>query len=229
MNCAEFRHRLLVDPRCADSDFLGHAQSCPQCAGKARLALEFENRLRSALQDEAQAGDRRHLSSPGMPGRHRWGLAAAGTLVLGLAVWLAGVDKPLEEPSALASSVLAHVNTEHPVPDLDRMLSADSLALLFAGFGARILDNGLEGIRYAVRCRIRHHDGLHLVLSGERGPVAVLLMPGEYLQGTKKMESSRFVGLMLPTPYGSMALVGVPGESLSPLAARVNSVVVWGG
>lgn len=54
MNCRRFRRQLYIDPRCRDADFLRHAADCPDCRLEARRALDFESKLFSALQQEAE-------------------------------------------------------------------------------------------------------------------------------------------------------------------------------
>jgi len=55
LNCRRFRRQLYIDPRCRDADFLRHAAVCPDCGLEAQRALDFESKLFSALQQEAQA------------------------------------------------------------------------------------------------------------------------------------------------------------------------------
>jgi len=55
---------------------------------------------------------------------------------------------------------------------------------------------------------------VHMVLQGENGSVTVLLMPGEQIDTRNPVDNGRFSGVIAPTRYCSMAIVGEDGEDL---------------
>ena len=82
-------------------------------------------------------------------------------------------------------------------------------------------------LRQRGRCRIRRWDGVHLVLRGRAGGVTVLLMPQEYRREPERVSSRRFSGVILPTPNGSMAVIGEKSEPLEDAARRIQGAILW--
>ena len=73
--------------------------------------------------------------------------------------------------------------------------------------------------------RTRH--GAHLVFSETAGPVPVLIMPGERTAAAERIDSRGFTGVVVPTEYGSLAVIGEAPESVEPVLLRVQEVLVW--
>jgi hypothetical protein len=237
MNCRDFRRRLLVDPAREDADVARHAASCPACAAELARARVFEETLRVVLSEEVKAHP--------MPGsasrsRRRWvtplALAAALLLVLGLIAgssqWLpAQWSSARPDAAPVAVAVLDHIVAEPAALDATRAVAEPTVRLLLVSLGLRIdaqaLGAGLQPVRYAARCRIRNHDGLHLVLTGETGPVTLLLMPHTQLWRSAPIRSEHFKGLLIPAGHGSLAIVGTPNESVTPIARRIQRELVW--
>lgn len=208
-----------------------HLSACGDCAREAEKACLFEDKLRSALLLDApegmasQASLGREAAQPRRRFAHRaWALAAVLLLGLGAAGWsnvaMFGDDAPL------ADLVLRHIQHESEMLLKDEQTPPGALAALLQPLGGKITSD-IGKVRYAVRCLIRHEMGVHLVLAGERGPVTVLLMPGEHLASPRAVNAQGFSGILLPTDYGSMAVVGEQPEAYQQLAERVNNAVSW--
>ena len=154
-------------------------------------------------------------------------LAASLLLALGVAGWLGFQWTFLTHRSAgLSNVVLNHINDElhhlHSDEDVDRA----QLARLFARFGASV-EADIGHVNYAGVCGIRRRSGVHLILPGQEGPVSVLFMPGEHTARVEAVQSARFEGTVIPTSYGSMAVVGERGEPVSHVVDRLGRVVNW--
>lgn len=74
---------------------------------------------------------------------------------------------------------------------------------------------------------MRKRNGVHLVLSGEQGPITAFFMPGEHVEETIPVKSERFQGTITPTGWGSVAVVGEHGENLQDMTARLSTAVSW--
>ena len=236
MNCLEFRRRLLTDPRVQDEAFRRHAATCAECAREAERMSRLDSNLQQALNVPPPEGlearillaqslrEERRLF--GLSLRHL-ALAASLFLTLGVAGWLGFQWTFLAQHSAgLPSLVLNHINDELHHLHVDEDVEPDQLARLFSRFGASI-DSDIGHVNYAGVCGIRRHSGVHLILPGQEGPVSVLFMPGEYPGRVESVRSARFEGKVIPTSYGSMAVVGERGEPLSKVADRLGRVVNW--
>jgi hypothetical protein len=228
MTCEEFRHQLLIDPYCVDAAFRDHARACDECALATEDALRFEKTLYAALDAEAP--------SPGAPNPPRHGPAPSriryALLFLPLllvALWL-GLRVGLG-PAAngdLGATVIAHIQSEKGHLQAVGTVPWARLRLLFGGLGADA-NPSVGPVRFAGRCVIGERDGVHLVLSGERGAVTALFMPGRDTTGQREVAGGGLEGTLVPTGFGSLAVVGEPGEPLEPIARRLLSAVRWNG
>jgi hypothetical protein len=59
------------------------------------------------------------------------------------------------------------------------------------------------------------------------GPVTVFFMPGEMADTTMPVASARFNGQIVPTRWGSIAVVGEAGEAVDGLGERLAAAVRW--
>lgn len=235
MRCLEFRRELLQDPFAAGEALLAHEAECEECARFSRrvraqeAALrdllrspepppELAERVRLAVRLEQQAERRRPL----------W-LAAAASLMLAVTIGLVSLyEQHIERGHmALAQSVVYHIEDEAKHLHAPGPASPQRVHEVFARFGAELAGN-IGQINFAAECLMRNRTGIHLVLKGEHGPVTVFLMPGEKPAQMVPVETDRFEGEILPTSWGSIAVVGERGEAIEPLAIKVASNVRWG-
>lgn len=235
IDCLNFRRQLLEDPSRNDAPLHAHEVACTPCAGFARSLRADEAKLRKLLNIEppSELAERIQLAvsfgaTPAKTSSRRWmAIAASGLLVVGAATfgWL-NTQTPYAELS-LERSVLHHVadETRHlydpgPAKDAD-------LTDVFKRFGASVSKEALGQVNFAGVCMMRRNDGVHLVLRGEEGPVTVFFMPGEQTSQMLELGSDRFAGMIEPTSWGSIAVVGQKGEKLAPVLERVRHAVAW--
>ena len=64
-------------------------------------------------------------------------------------------------------------------------------------------------------------------MPGQMGPITVFFMPGEMTESSMPVSSTRFSGKILPTAWGSIAVVGENGEPLDGLGERLAAAVRW--
>ncbi len=235
MDCLTFRRQLLEDPGRLDRHLAEHQRQCPACAGFARSLRSDEDRLREALHvtPPAALADRIQLAvSLDLPaarvGNRRWLVIAASAILAISAATLGWLQfsHPYKDLS-LERSVLHHVSDEAvhlhdpgPAPEGD-------LKQVFARFGASVSTGDIGRVNFAGICAMRAGNGVHLVLRGQQGPVTVFFMPGERSPGMLRLQSERFAGLIEPTDWGSIEVVGEQGEQLLPVLERVRHAVRW--
>lgn len=235
MRCLEFRRELLQDPFAASEALLAHEAECGECARFSRrtraqeAALrellrspepppELAERVRLAVRLEQQAERRRPL----------W-LAAAASVMLAVTVGLVSLyERHIERGHmALTQSVVYHIEDEAKHLHEPGPASPQRVHEVFARFGAELAGD-IGQINFAAECLMRNRTGIHLVVKGQHGPVTVFLMPGEKPARTIPVDTDRFDGEILPTAWGSIAVVGERGEPIEPLAIKVASQVRWG-
>lgn len=222
MNCREFRRWLMIDPNRQEEQFLDHLNQCQECSLEAEKAWDFEKMLLVAFDAEPPNG---LVQAPAPPpvGFRRWALAASLSLALGLSAWL-GLQSGLQ--TELSVAVLEHIENEPESLHADRNLSEGAVKVMLSGLGVR-LTTDLGPVRYMGHCHIHEHYGLHLVVPGKRGPVTVLLMPGEHVPERRVLDSVSFSGAIVPTDYGSMAVVGERREPVEIVIEVLRNSVVW--
>lgn len=233
MNCLDCRRELLIDPRNESADLITHIKHCKPCRHEREQLLALENTLESSLdysvpegledrileisRDENQTGKARS----GPFGGHVWQMAAGVMLGIGLAVYL-GLNQyyPLNNASALEVTVLNHITDElnhlHETHDI----SQQQLGSVMTAINTHATED-IGKLNYAGKCQIRKNAGAHLIVNGEKGPVTVLVMPGEHIGKNMNIESARFDGTIYPTAYGSLAVVGEKGEHIPTIAERM--------
>lgn len=221
MNCFEFRRQLTIDPRSQDADLLQHKRECPACAGFAAQQVRFEERLAEALHVGVPTELRARLvlrQSLHQSRRIRT-LAIATTVLLTVALaggwWLRPLSPSLDQ------TVIAHIEEERDLLTLRDRVPEAKVAQLLQAIGMP-LQGHVGEIRHAGICVIGKHQGGHLILAGTKGPVTVLLLPGESVARRKSFEGGGFQGILVPTGYGGMAIVGEPGEGLDTVAHRLQ-------
>lgn len=235
MDCLKFRRQMLEDPSRHDHDMADHEAACDSCGAFARSLRVDEAKLREALNvaPPAELTERIQLAvsfgpAPKPRPAARWlSIAAAGLIAVTAATlgWL-NYHKPYQDLS-LERSVLHHVADEsRHLYDPGPADSAD-LQAVFQRFGADVSEQALGQVNFAGICMMRRNRGVHLVLRGEQGPVTVFFMPGEMANKPLALGSERFAGVIEPTEWGSIAVVGEQGEELAPVLQRVRQAVSW--
>jgi hypothetical protein len=124
----------------------------------------------------------------------------------------------------LEESVLAHVH--HEVSKLSEQNSVPEaqLRMVARKNGAEVVGE-IGEVRYAGLCPMREHEGAHIILAGQKGPVTVFLMPQERIASAREVADERFSGRIVPVPNGSMAIVGEQGESLTEIEQRLRGAL----
>ncbi len=221
MNCFEFRRHLTADPRSQDTELLRHRRECPACAGFAARQAPFEDLLNEALRVEVPAGLHARLVLNQSLDRSRRirTLAIAATVLLTVAIaggwWLRPFSPSLDQ------TLIAHIEEERDLLTLRDRVPNTTVADLSQTVGMPLQGNVGE-VRYAGICTIGKHRSGHLVLAGTKGSVTVLLLPGEPVARRKSFEGGGFQGILVPTGYGGMAIVGQPGEVLDKVEQRIQ-------
>jgi hypothetical protein len=230
MDDSEFRQRCLEDPECQDPEFLRKAVENPENTALLRFCRQLDRKIRGVANDidppaglnerirERVAADKRRSS------RNRWAapLALAATVgivaLLGVLFWVPSGLEPI------ADVVLDHINLErHHLSDHDDV-PPERLSRLLADYGAT-LHGDLGMVSFASACPMRKQKGAHLVVQGERGPITVLVMPGERVDARQVIEDTRFTGVILPMTAGAAAIVAEHGEPLGTFERRLRKVV----
>lgn len=233
MNCDDYKEAIAARP---DGGFDGgpeHAAGCADCRALAAdyraldariaraLAIEVPPLSLPPLADTAEVvaiRPRRRVPQPAW-----FGLAAG--LALAAFFGLQFAERGTSDLS-LPEQVIAHLDHEQ-----------DSRVATDVAVSERTLESvvnndvelrsGIGLVTYARSCVINGKVIPHLVVQGERGPVTLLLMPDEPVDGPIPLEGKAVNGIILPVGDGSIAIVGERDEPLDVIEERVIDSVKW--
>jgi hypothetical protein len=219
MNCLEFRRRAGAEPSITGAEFDAHRRECPACA-----RYQDELRAMDSLIGRALAIDPALAPAGITPRRPRW-LALAASIVIGLSVGLA-LWVSLPRPS-LAREVIGHVAHEPDSMNPATPVAPEALAGVLDPEGTK-LRPGLGDVTFAMRCVFAGHVVPHFVVRTARGPVTVLLLRHRDVGAPVRLAEQGYVGVVLPAPRGSIAIVGRDQQDLDGIAQQVFEAVDWG-
>lgn len=182
MKCEQLRELLSADPRCQTPDALQHLDECSDCAEWAAELQSFEMQLSDAMQVEVPPGlEERILSkhqkptTKVIPLHRKWhpalALAASLLLVVGLITSL-NDQAPVD---AFEQQMLAWLSDQQPAQYLDRQAPDAEVAQMFREVGAK-LTGDIGTVHYCQVTRVDNHKVGYFVVSGEQGPVSVMLV-----------------------------------------------------
>jgi hypothetical protein len=232
-DCDRYRETIGADP--SSSAGADHAADCAACRAWRDEMRALDTRIAAALAidvPDAVLPELPDVAEPTVtalaarrPPRTAWLALAASVLVAIVIGWrLAGPDVA---QASLAEEVVAHIGHEaFSMQVSDSAVSADRLARVVPAGVAR-LDERHALVTYAQSCVINGHTVPHLVMQGEHGPVTILLMPEEFIDGPQTIDSAGYRGVILPVGSGSVAIVGDDYEDLESIEKQVLNSVTW--
>ena len=228
MNCLEFRRQLGIDPRCRDSAFLAHRDSCPACAAACARALAFDADLERAMARAVPEGlaDRIVLAqttaervaqtsaeraAPARRLQRGRRLAAALALAASLVLVVFGVHRGQQRATPLVDLVLEHVLHHEPHATESRIaLGNDVVGAAFASRGVPLVSMP-EGISYVHECPVGPYRTVHMVMPEGDGAVSVVYVADP--DRRDRRESTRGGMRALEVPMGNGALVMVAADT----------------
>lgn len=233
MNCADYEQAISAQP---DGEFAGgpeHVAGCDACRALRDEARAFDERIRAALAvpvpelslpelPEASVTTlepRRRLTTPAW-----FGLAAAAAMVAYIGLLFV---QPDTSGLTLAEQVVAHMDHEPESRVVTTVAVPERTLDAVVSNEVAELEPGIGLISYARSCPINGKLIPHLVIQGEHGPVTVLLLPDEPLDGPVPIEGEAIHGVILPLGDGSIAIIGEREHELERIEQRVLDSVRW--
>lgn len=233
MNCEEYRESIATDP--SSDDGAEHVNTCDACRSYRDQMRAMDEQIAGAL-----AIDVPELSMPELPDvdtgkvvtlqNRRFSrptlFALAATVVVAAFLGIRMFGSDVTYPS-LADEIVAHLDHEpYALRVTDKAVKDRRLARVVPASIANMNhDAGL--ITYAQTCVINGKKVPHLVIQGERGPVTILLMPDEMIDGAVEIDGQSINGVILPVGGGSIAIIGEEQERLDRIQENVLNSVAW--
>jgi hypothetical protein len=239
MNCEDYKEALAADPSASFEGGAGHVATCESCA-----AFQAEMQSLDAKIAKALAIDVPDLKLPELPGieddnvvnlpfksRRAFSTPAwigiAATVVLAAFIGVRMIDLGPGSDLSLSDEVLAHFDHE------PRALEATNVAVSDERFSSVVnpsigtMDRNVGLVTYAQSCVINGKRIPHLVIQGEKGPITLLLMPEEMIDGAMRLDGKGVNGVIIPMGDGSIAIIGERDEPLDEIEQRIIDSVEW--
>jgi hypothetical protein len=238
MNCNDYKEAIAAEPSEAFDGGAAHASECESCRSYGEEMRRLDDKIAQALSIKVPdfkmpelpviEADTNVVNLPfGRKARMTmpsWiGLAASFAIA---AVFAARILGGGTEYSSLAEEVVAHLDHE---PRALRVLTTPvSTRTLNNVVGSDVADLGGVGlITYARTCPINGKQGPHLVIRGAKGPITLLLMPDEEIEGPVTLTGEGIKGVIIPVGHGSIAIIGDRDEILESYQQQVIDSVRW--
>jgi hypothetical protein len=178
---------------------------------------------RALALDVARIGRTPAAAAPAAPRRRMFAIAAS--LAVGLAV---GLVLLVGAPRAsIAREVVNHITHEPGTMAGIAPLAPVALTGVLGPEGAR-LRPGIGDVTFAARCVHDGHVVPHLVVRMPEGVVTVLVLGHRDVGKPLRIEDQGLIGMVLPAPRGSIAIVGQNLADPEGVARKVFEAVDWG-
>lgn len=232
-SCDTYKERIAADPWQESDD--DHASQCASCRDfreqmrvlDRKIALAMTVPVPKLKMPELADIDSSNVST--LASRRMtapaW-LAVAATVVIAAVLGFRMLGSELTYPS-LADEIVAHLEHEpYALRVTDKAVSEKRLARVVPS-NVMTMNAPIGLITYAQSCVINGTKVPHLVIQGERGPVTILLMPEQMVDGPQSITGQSIDGVILPVGNGSIAIIGETGEDLQRIQNNVKSSVTW--
>lgn len=239
MSCEKYRQEIAADPSTSQEDVALHVAACPSCAAFSAEMRSLDQSIAKAL-----AIDVPELKMPELPSIENdnvvtlpfkrqnrittpaWiGIAASFALAAIIGIQFFGSD-----PSGgltLGEEILAHLDHEPRALRITNVAVSDERLSRVVNPSVGTMDRNVGLVTYARSCVINGKTVPHLVIQGEKGPITLLLMPEEMVDGAVSLDGDSVDGVILPVGSGSIAIIGERGERLEEIEQRVIDSVEW--
>lgn len=226
MNCLDVHRRLTTDPKDADPVLTRHVAECATCGAFAGRVAAFEAKLHEVIKVPVPEGLASRVILRQSLGERRTWRGSARWLAMAASVFVAaGAAGVLwfARPAPLDEVVLAHIDHEPAAVRERRNVQLAQLNDVLRSFHAKATGD-IGQIHYVSACPMRKKWGAHVVLQGQKGPVTVFFMPGEFVKDRRLIHGNRH-GVIVPTTNGSMAIIGSEDESYEALEQRLRAAI----
>jgi len=224
MNCMDFRRQIGAEPALDGGDIAAHRHDCRDCARYQNELRAMDGVIARALAlDVARIGRAPVAAAPAVPRRRLFAIAAS--IAVGLSV---GLVLLVGAPRAsIAREVVDHITQEPGTMAGTAPLAPVTLTGVLGPEGAR-LRPGIGDVTFAARCLHDGHVVPHLVVRMPEGVVTVLVLGHRDIGKPLRIEDQGLIGMVLPAPRGSIAIVGQDLADPKGVARKVFEAVDWG-
>lgn len=216
MNCEEARLQIGAEPQTLPAGLEQHLSGCADCSGYRDETLRIDAGIQRAMQWPARTGSgdvtarvlpveavRPALRRSSAWRNRGWAMAASVLMAIALGVLGGGGN----DGKALATELVAHMAGEAASWNETRPTPQSALDLVLRRSGVQLDRAALGDVVYAHACFFRGRYVPHLVVRTTRGPVTVMVLAGESVQGTERFEEGGYAGVLARAPGGAVAVL----------------------
>lgn len=239
MNCEDYKEALAGDPSASIDGGDLHLAACESCAAFTAEMQAFDAKIAKALAIDVP--DLRIPELPeieddnvtSLPFRTRQTFSApawigiAATVVLAAFIGVRMIDFDPGNGLTLSEEVLAHVDHEPGALRVTNVAVSDERFLSVVNPSVGTMDRNVGLVTYAQSCIINGKTIPHLVIQGEKGPITLLLMPEEMIDGAITLDGKGVNGVIIPMGNGSIAIIAERDEPLGKIEQRIFDSVEW--
>lgn len=224
MNCISARRIISTDINDTTTNLVQHLKVCKTCKTFYNRQVAFNNKLKQAVEIDAPEGlaarilVEHKLNQKKERGiTNRWvAMAASIILVVGVSV-----ITTLQSTPALAEVIVEHIYEDVKMLEMDGKIGPVELNKLLNPHGINIAAN-LGAASGAGNCLIAGKLSAHIVFQGKNAPVTMIVVPQKISNDRITFEEKEFLGLLVDTQQGTLALVSSDEESLNEFEERLT-------
>lgn len=239
MNCEDYRELLAADPTASVDGGTEHVAACASCAAFTAEMRAFNDKISAALaisvpdleipelpeiEDDNVVdlpfGGKKSISAP-------FWIGIAATVVLAAFVGIRMINTSQLNSLPLADQVLAHLDHEPQSLRVTDVAVSDEQFAKVVNPKIGTMDRSVGLVSYAQSCVINGKTIPHLVIQGQKGPITLLLMPEEMVDGATTLDGKGVNGVILPVGNGSIAIIGERDEPLTEVEQKIINSVEW--
>jgi len=239
MNCEDYKESLAADPTASVEGGAEHVAACASCAEYTTEMQAFNDRISKALAinvpdlqiPELPEIEEDNVVNLPVAGKKKFAaptwIAIAATVVLAAFVGVRMINTSDLNSLPLADQVLAHLDHEPGALKVTNVAVSDAQFAKVVNPTIGTMNRNVGLVTYARSCVINGMTIPHLVIQGEKGPITLLLMPEEMVDGAMTVNGKGVNGVILPVGNGSIAIIGERDEPLTELEQRIINSVEW--
>lgn len=228
MNCLSARRIISTDIKETNVSLGQHLNECKTCKAFYDRQMTFNNKLKEAFEIDVPEGlaarvlvEHKLNQKKAKNATNRW-LTMAASIMLVVSV---SVVTSLHSTPALAEIIVEHIYEDVKMLEKKGDIAPFELNKLLSPHGVSV-NADIGHANGAGNCLIDGKLGAHIVFKGKNAPVTMIVVPHKITSEKIEFNEQEYVGLLVNTPRGTLALVSSDEESLKIFELRLQSNLV---
>jgi len=181
-----FRHTAIATPSDKSKEFLDTVEENEQNKALVKEAKAFDVQLQSMLKVPVPENladkillEQSFLIENDKKSSNRWHIAIAASVAFIIGISLPSISSFTEPTPDMGTVAINHVIQEYYMTSkIDEKATMPMINAKLASYGGK-LTSDLANVTFVNFCDFKGIKALHMVMKGEKGPVAVFVVPGD--------------------------------------------------